>query len=151
MAFVFKKHKMIDGNRYGPTANGWYYKPLVYHGKVVKSNKRKGRKAKEAEHEDKSPWILDKSQQYDVFLEGVQGRFMDNENMFSVLDNCNVIMGVEKERIALFPVPPAGTVDWHGYPVSSKEEKLTNEIMDMFFNAKVIDFTMYSRMQRRDL
>lgn len=73
MAYEFKKHKMIDGKRYGPTSNGWYYKPLDYHGKVSKEKSKKGRKAKEAEHKDKSPWILDKSQQYDVFLEGVKG------------------------------------------------------------------------------
>ena len=151
MAYEFKKHKMIDGKRYGPTSNGWYYKPLDYHGKVSKEKSKKGRKTKEAEHKDKSPWILDKSQQYDVFLEGVKGMFMDSKNMFSVLDNSNVIMGVEKERIALFPVPPAGTVDWHGYPVSSKEEKLTNEIMDLFYKAKAINYTIYSRMLRRDL
>lgn len=151
MAYAFKKHKMIDGKRYGPTTNGWYYKPLDYHGKVSKTQNKKGKKAKESEHEDKSPWILSKSQQYDVFLEGVQGKFMDTNNMFSVLDNCNVVMGKDKERIALFPVPPVGTVDWHGYPILSKEEKLTNEIIDMFFKAGAINFTIYSRMQRRDL
>ena len=151
MAYVFKKHKMIDGRRFGPTINGWYYQPLNYHGKVSKVRNKKGHKAKESEHEDKSPWILDKSQQYDVFLEGEKGGFMDSRNMFSVLDNCNVVMGVDDERIALFPVPPSGTVDWHGYPISSKEEKLTSEIMDLFFKAKAINFTTYSRMQRRDL
>ena len=71
--------------------------------------------------------------------------------MFSVLDNCNVVMGIDGERIALFPVPPKGTVEWHGYPVTSKEEKLTEEIMDKFLNEKVINYTIYSRMQRRDL
>jgi hypothetical protein len=151
MAYVFKKHKMIDGRKYGPTANGWYYQPAAYHPKVTKSKNKKGHKAKESEHEDKSSWILDKSQQYDVFLEGVKGNFMDSKNMFSVLDNCNVVMGIDDERIALFPVPPSGTVDWHGYPISSKEEKLTSEIMDLFFKAKVINFTIYSRMLRRDL
>lgn len=151
MAYSFKKHKMIDGNKYGPTANGWYYQPASYHGKVIKTQNKKGSKAKESEHEDKSPWVLNKSQQYDVFLEGVKGEFMDRKNLFSVLDNCNVVMGIDGERIALFPVPPKGTVNWHGYPILSKDEKLTSEIMDKFFKAKVINFTIYSRMLRRDL
>lgn len=151
MTYVFKKHKMIDGKRYGPSSNGWYYQPADYHGKMGKANNNKRRKSKEQEHEDKTHWVLTKSQQYDVFLEGVKGKFMDSKNMFSLLDNCNVVMGEDDERIALFPVPPTGTKDWHGYPVSSKEEKLTNEIMDLFFKAKVINFTIYSRMQRRDL
>lgn len=38
MAYQFKKHKMIDGKRYGPTDNGWYYQPADYHGKVCKVN-----------------------------------------------------------------------------------------------------------------
>lgn len=149
MAYEFKKHKMIDGKKYGPTAEGWYYQPACYHGKVSKSTNKKA--LKRIKYEDKSPWILDKSQQFDVFLEGVKGKFIDNKNMFSVLDNCDVVMGIEGERIALFPVPPKGTVDWHGYPILSKEEKLTDDIMDKFFKAKAIDFTKYSRMLRRDL
>lgn len=35
MAYEFKKHKMIDGRRYGPTEQGWYYQPADYHGKVI--------------------------------------------------------------------------------------------------------------------
>lgn len=150
MAYQFKTHKMVDGKRYGPTGNGWYYQPADYHGKV-KTQSKKGKKAKEKEHENKTHWVLNKSQQYDAFLEGVGGKFMDSKNMFSVLDNCNVVMGEDGERIALFPVPPKGTVDWHGYPVTSKEEKLTDEIMDKFLNGKAINYTVYSRMLRRDL
>ncbi len=142
---------MIDGKKYGPTENGWYYQPADYHGKVSKVQSKKGKKAKEKEYENKTHWVLNKGQQYDVFLEGEKGKFMDTKNMFSVLDNCNVVMGEDDERIALFPVPPAGTVDWHGYPITSKEEKLTSEIMDKFFKAKAVNFTVYLRMLRRDL
>lgn len=142
---------MIDGKRYGPTGNGWYYQPADYHGKVSITQSKKGKKAKEKEHDDKTHWVLNKSQQYDVFLEGVGGKFMDSKNMFSVLDNCNVVMGEDGERIALFPVPPKGTVDWHGYPVLSEEKKLTDEIMDKFWKAKAITIDVYSRMLRRDL
>ncbi len=149
--YAFKKHKMIDGKRYGPTGNGWYYQPADYHGKVCKAHSKKGKKAKEKEHDDKTHWVLTKSQQYDAFLEGEIGMFMDSNNMFSVLDNCNVVMGEDGERIALFPVPPKGTVDWHGYPVSSEEKKLTDEIMDKFWEAEAITINVYSRMLRRDI
>ena len=118
---------------------------------MCKAHSKKGKKAKEKEHDDKTHWVLTKSQQYDAFLEGEIGKFMDSNNMFSVLDNCNVVMGEDGERIALFPVPPKGTVDWHGYPVSSEEKKLTDEIMDKFLNGKAINYTVYSRMQRHDL
>lgn len=151
MAYEFKKHKMIDGKRYGPTENGWFYQPADYHGKVSKAQNKRGRKAKVKEHENKTHWVLTKSQQYDAFLEGEKGKFMDSKNMFSVLDNCDVVMGIDGERIAFFPVPPKGTVDWHGYPVSSEEQKLTNEIMDKFFKAKVITLAKYSHMLRREL
>ena len=86
-----------------------------------------------------------------MFLEGVNGKFMDKDNMFSVLDNCKVVMGEDGERIALFPVPPTGTVNWHGYPVSSEEKKLTNGIMDKFLKANAITLATYSRMQRREI
>lgn len=151
MAYQFKKHKMVDGKRYGPTDNGWYYQPADYHGKVSNAQSKKEKKAKEKEHENKTHWVLNKSQQYDVFLEGEKGKFMDDKNMFSVLDNCDVVMGIDGERIALFPIPPEGTVNWHGYPVTSEEKKLTNEIMDKFFKAKVITLAKYLRMLRRDL
>ena len=151
MAYAFKKHKMIDGKKYGPTENGWFYQPADYHGKVSKVQSKKGKKSKEKEHEYKTHWVLTKSQQYDAFLEGEKGKFMDSKNMFSVLDNCNVVMGEDDERIALFPVPPTGTVDWHGYPVSSEEKKLTNEIMDKLLKAKVITLAIYSHMLRREL
>ena len=49
MAYIFKKHKMIDGKKYGPTGNGWYYQPADYHGKVSKALNKKGKKAKEKE------------------------------------------------------------------------------------------------------
>ena len=49
--YAFKKHEMIDGKRYGPTGNGWYYQPADYHGKVSKTQSKKGKKAKEKEHE----------------------------------------------------------------------------------------------------
>ncbi len=151
MAYVFKKHKMIDGKKYGPTDNGWYYQPADYHSKINKTRNKKGKKSKAQEHDVKTHWVLTKSQQYDVFLEGVNGQFMDDKNMFSVLDNCNVVMGADDERIALFPVPPVGSFDWHGYPILSKEEKLTSEIIDKFLEAKAINYTVYSRMQRRDI
>lgn len=35
---------MTDGRRYGPTENGWYYQPAGYHGKVSKTNSKKGEK-----------------------------------------------------------------------------------------------------------
>ena len=117
MSYEYKKHAMVDGKKYGPTAGGRYYQPADYHGKV-KDNKKKGRKAKNKEHEVKTHWVRAKSEQYDV---------------------------------AFFPTPPEGTIDWHGYPIPSTEEKLTDEMIDKFLEKRKIGSANYSRLLRRDL
>ena len=88
MAYEYKKHAMVDGKKYGPSPGNKYYQPAGYHNPVKKQH-NKGRKAKKAVHEDKTHWILNKSQQYDVFLEGESNEFIDQSVIFSLLDNCN--------------------------------------------------------------
>ena len=82
MAYEYKKHTMVDGKKYGPSPGNKYYQPAGYHNPVKKVH-NKGRKAKKAEHEDKTHWILNKSQQYDVFLEGESNPDFDNAPPFS--------------------------------------------------------------------
>lgn len=100
MAYEYKKHTMVDGKKYGPSLGNKYYQPAGYHNPVKKVH-NKGRKAKKAEHEDKTHWILNKSQQYDVFLEGESNDFIDQSGIFSLLDNCNEILGQDGERLAI--------------------------------------------------
>lgn len=150
MSYEYKKHAMVDGKKYGPTVGGRYYQPADYHGKV-KDNNKKGRKAKNKEHEVKTHWVRTKSEQYDVFIEGENNEFIDVHGIFSLLDDCNEIMGDNEERLAFFPTPPAGTIDWHGYPIPSTEDKLTDEMIDKFLEKQKVGSANYSRLLRRDL
>ena len=151
MAYEFKKHAMADGRRFGPTEGGRYYNPAGYHAKVKKNIPKKGKKAKAQEHVDKGHWVLDNSEQYDVFLEGEKHDLIDKEGMFSLLDDCKVVMGQDDERLAFFPLPPEGTEDWHGYPVTSKDKHLSDEMIDKFHEKEIVGFANYGRLQRRDL
>ena len=63
MAYDYKKHAMVDGKKYGPTVGGRYYQPADYHGKV-KDNNKKGRKAKNKEHENVSTKVVKIIQSY---------------------------------------------------------------------------------------
>ena len=112
----FPKYKMTDDGRYGPTPNGRYYMPIKYHNRVSSGN-RKGKKAKQQEHEKKTHWILTKPEQYHVFLAGDKYELIDEKGMYSVLDNCNVVFGRDGQKIAFFWIPKDDT--WHGFPIFS--------------------------------
>lgn len=53
MPYEYKKHTIINGKKYGPTAGGRYYQPADYHC-TVKDNNKKGRKAKNKQQEVKT-------------------------------------------------------------------------------------------------
>lgn len=123
----FPKYKMIDGKKFGPTIHGRYYQPAYYHNPVTTS-KGKGKKAKRQEHEDKTHWILNKSQQYHVFLTGDEKELINNRGIFSVLDNCRIVFGEDGQRIAIFETPRNDT--WHGYPIFSWEKPIDDVIVN---------------------
>lgn len=113
---------------------------------------KRGRKAKEAKHEDKSHWRLNRSQQYDVFLEGESNDFIDQSGIFSLLDNCDEILGQDGERLAIFETPMNADDAWHGYPFFSKDEdKLTDDMVDKFKEKKKISIAIYSRLLARKI
>lgn len=151
MAFEYKKHSMVDGKKFGPSPGKRYYQPADYHN-PVKGVQKKGRKAKKAEHEDKSHWILNKSQQYDVFLEGESNDFKDESGIFSLLDDCKEVLGQDGERLAIFETPMNADDSWHGYPFFSRnEDKLTNEMIDKFKEKDKISYSNYTRLLARKI
>lgn len=151
MSYPYKKHAMVDGKKYGPSPANRYYQPANYHNPVRGVQKR-GRKAKEAEHEDKTHWQLNKSQQYDVFLEGESNDFIDENGIFSLLEDCNEILGQDGERLAIFETPMNAHDAWHGYPFFSKdEEKLTDDMIDKFIAKEKISLGIYSRLLARKI
>lgn len=136
---------MIDGKKYEASPHGRFYQPADYHGTSKSKQKKKHTFG------PKTQWIINKGMQYDVFLAGEKQKLIDDNGIFSLQDNCADIFGVNGERIAFFPAPPQGTVEWHGYPILSEEEKLTDDMIDSFYKKQIVDFTIYKRILERKI
>lgn len=131
----FPKYKMVDGKKYGPTINKRFYQPAPYHN-PISINNSKGKKAKQKEHEDKTHWILNKPQQYHVFLIGDKNDIIDERGIYSVLENCKVVFGMDGQRIAIFETPRDNT--WHGYPIFSWEKPIDDAIIEKMKSKNMI-------------
>lgn len=120
----FPKYKMVDGRRYGPTRQNHYYQPAWYHNPIDATN-NKGKKAKQKEHEDKTHWVLDKPKQYHVFRIADENKIKDNRGIYSVLDK--LVLGENGQILAFFKEP--GNDTWHGYPVFTWEEPVSEALL----------------------
>ena len=144
MAHKFNQHTMIDG-RYGPTPNGHYYQPAPYHNPSAQKRN------------DKTRWILNQSQQYEVFeiadtpLGGKTCWMNDDQSgLYGMLDSCNEILGKDNdERLAFFPKPSNQTDSWHGYPTDS--DNLGDELIDFWHEQNLITDITYARLLRHQL
>lgn len=132
----YPKYKMVDGRRYGPTTNNRYYQPAYYHNPVETVHK-KGKKAKQQEHEDKTHWILTKPQQFHVFKTGDENDIIDQRGIYSALNNCKEILGEDGQRLAIFETPR--DENWHGYPIFSWEKPISEDIADKMVKAQMIN------------
>jgi hypothetical protein len=139
----FPKYKMVDGKRYGPTEKGRYYQPIKYHNPIEEKNK-KGKKAKRKEHEDKTHWVLKMPEQYHVFLAGDKNELIDENGMYSVLDNCRVVFGENGQRIAFFWIPKDN--NWHGFPIFSWEKRISEKIANKMLKAGLINDSVRIRI-----
>lgn len=145
MPFQFKTHKMVDG-KFGPTPNNHYYQPMPYHNPTA------------TKRPDKTRWVLNASQQYDVFeladtpLDGKDNWMNDDESgLYAMIDSCQTILGKDNgERLAFFPTPQNIAADpWHGYPIDSSN--LGDELIDFWFQHQLIDRITYIRLMRHEL
>ena len=144
MPFEFKPYVMKDG-KFGPTPNGHFYMPMSYH------NPTAGRR------KNKSRWILDPGQQYNVFELadtplGDKANWMndDDSGLYAMIDSCQTILGKNnEERLAFFPTPRNAADPWHGYPTDSSN--LGDELIDFWFQHQLIDPITYTRLMRHEL
>lgn len=111
MAYSFPKYARNSNQTYGPTRRGHFYKPVDYHQPYARKRP------------DKTRWNIHEGNQYEVFRLSDEGVWecTTNKCLFSIIDNGNVILGENGERLGEFPFPPEPAIEWHGYPRPSDE------------------------------
>lgn len=138
---VFPKYRMADGRRFGPTLKDHYYQPAWYHNPIDQKN-TKGRKAKQKKHEDKTHWLLDKSEQFHVFRIADENDIIDDRGIYTALGR--IVFGEEGQILAYFKTPRDDT--WHGYPVFTWDEPVSETIL-----LKMVEKGMISEITKQRL
>ena len=109
------KHTRNENGTYGPSIKGDYY--------ISKPDHRRTAKKKQT----KTRWTIEEGQEYSVFLEANSPKkewlCEENNCLFSLIDDCNTILGKNGERIAKFPNDKNAEEPWHGYPVLTEESQ----------------------------
>lgn len=129
MSYKFPKVKKNAEGLFGPTANNQFYSAASYHNATAAYKK------------DKTRWRLKQGEQFEAFKASDENKWqcLSNGGNFSILDNGNVVMGENEERISFFPSPVNPGDNWHGYPVNSAKYIVSDELIEKWVIEKVID------------
>lgn len=141
MPHIFEEHIMIDG-KFGPTGTGHFYQPVSYHN--PKGRRKKG----------KTKWVLDQSQQYEVFQiadDAEQKLLINDQGLYGLLDEGEFVLGENDECLAFFPLPQNEMDSWHGYPVFSEKNGLTDDVFDEWLKNKAISELTYVRLMHKHI
>ena len=132
MKYKFPKIKQNEDGNFGPTKNSNYYYPIHYHNKTAKDNP------------DKTKWCLKKNEQYEVFRLSDESKWIcdDNNGLFGILNDGNVLLGTSEERLSYFPKPTNENDDWHGFPVSSGEFEPSKKLVEKWHKDEIISYRM---------
>lgn len=138
--YSFPKYKK-NGNQFGPTEKKHFYIPVHYHNKSASQNERK------------TKWVLKQGEQYEVFRISDEGEWncKVNKGLFSILSNGNEILGENEERLAFFPNPQNSSDSWHGFPISSADYDISDELIKQWINAEVIDIRISIKILKGQL
>lgn len=127
---------MID-LQYGPTTSGKCYLAIHYH---QPTSKKTG----------KSRWKVDGSVQFLIFSEADLNSQEDprgSTTYFGFFPNCSTKLGKDNERIAKF-VGPASSINWHGYPIYSSEERFSEDFLNHLESTGKINNVVRRRIAR---
>lgn len=126
--FQFPNYTRNNDGTYGPTSNNHFYIPVHYHNRTAKKRK------------DKNRWYIKENCQYEVFRIADEPYWFCNSNncLFSIVDEGRIVLGKNGERLAKFPLPSNLTDPWHGWPVSTAEEKPSEDLLDSWEKDGVI-------------
>lgn len=138
MSKVFRKVKKNSNGLFGPTLNNNYYKPVFYHNKTAKGNKHK------------SKWIIKQNEQYCTFelSDNYQWKCNLKNGYFSIVDNGKVILGSNEEILGFFPETQNSTDSYHGFPVTSAEFEMSENLLNKWLENDVIDERMHIKILR---
>jgi len=132
---VFNKNQ--DGT-FGPTSENHFYKPIIYHSSTAKLNKHKSR------------WSIDESCQFNVFKIADEHKWCCSINscLFSIVNNGDIVLGCDGERIAKFPKPMNKTDPWHGFPTTTTKDHISDDLLDKWENDSIITRLIRRRIVR---
>jgi hypothetical protein len=141
MKYKFPKVKQNESGNFGPTKNSNYYFPVHYHNKTAKSNP------------DKTKWCLKKNEQYEVFKISDESKWAceENDGLFGILDDGNVMLGMGEERLSYFPKPANTNDDWHGFPVNSGEFEPSKKLVKKWHKNKIIGDRMMIKILKGEI
>ncbi|MEQ8688954.1 MAG: hypothetical protein RIE86_26880 [Imperialibacter sp.] len=136
MSYNFPKIKLNKDGLFGPTTESHYYSPVSYHNKTAAPSKHK------------TTWKLRQSEQFEVFRVSDESKWFckDKKGLFSILDNGEVVMGSNEERLSFFPTPVNANDSYHGYPIDSGEYEPSVELVDKWLEDKVIDDRLHIKI-----
>ena len=141
MSHIFGEHVMTDG-KFGPTGKGHYYQPVWYHN--PKARRKTG----------KTKWVLNQSEQYEVFQlsdDSDNRIYVENEGLDGFLDEGEFVLGENEECLAFFPEPQNEDDPWHGYPVFSYIQGLSDDQFDVWHDNDLISDLTYQRLMHKHI
>ncbi len=121
MPYIFPIHTRNHDQTYGPTARDHFYLPAQYHGRTARRS------------ENKTRWHIKESEQYEVFRVADEAiwKCTANQCLFSIIDNGNIMLGENGERLGKFPIPANPAESWHGFPFPSDEIERGGSFYDL--------------------
>lgn len=141
MKYKFPKVKQNDSGNFGPTKNCNYYFPVHYHNKTAK------------DRPDKTKWRLKKNEQYEVFRISDESKWAcdENDGLFGILNEGNVLLGMGEERLSYFPNPANENDDWHGFPINSGEFEPSKNLVDKWHKDEIISYRMKIKILKGEI
>ena len=141
MKYKYPKVKLNSDGNFGPTKNDNYYHPISYHNKNSKKSSKKTR------------WVLKQNEQYEVFRVSDEAKWScdKNDGLFSILENGQIVLGENEERLSFFPNPKNEIDAWHGFPITSGEYEPSDKLVDKWYADEIIDQRMHIKILKGQL
>jgi hypothetical protein len=136
---LFQSTRNSDGT-YGPTKRGDYY--------ISKPDHRRTARYKEG----KTRWCIKEGEEFSVFSVANENYFFCNEAqaLFSIIDDCQEVLGQNGQRVAKFPDIQNANDPWHGYPVTTKEKqnRPSSELLDKLQDEDLISLPSRLKIEK---